>query len=476
MAVVIGRLEEQQKLREIYLSGDPELVAVYGRRRIGKTFLIRNFFEKELCFEFSGLHNAPLPQQLEAFALALTNAAKGLPVATPSSWLQAFEILKNYLSPLIKKQRRVIFFDEFPWLASPKSGFMQAFQNFWNTWAEKQANLIVIICGSAASWMIQKVLKDRGGLHNRVTQRIRLLPFTLHETETFFQSRKIVLDRYQITQLYMCMGGVPHYLKEVKPGESASQAIDRTCFSKDGLLKNEFENLYRSLFNNSEQHYSIVKVLANNGQGVTRGDLLNAVGIESGGGATQTLEELLESGFIAKTVPYNKKSKDVVYRLSDEFTGFYLKFIDGNKATGKGTWQKISLERSWQSWAGFAFERVCFKHMPQIKKALGIGGINTTQSSWLYKGSKNEKGCQVDLLIDRADRCINIIEIKFSSDLFEISKSYKEELDLKVKIFRKKMKTKKTLFLTMLTTYGLKNAEKYPGFIQSSITMENLFD
>ena len=242
---VIGRTEEKKLLLDIVNSTDPELVAMYGRRRVGKTFLIRNFLEKQLIFEFSGIHNASLNQQLENFTLAMTKATGSkMPLAKPKNWQQAFKLLTEYITPLINKQKRVVFFDEFPWICSPKSGFMQAFEHFWNTWASKQKNLAVIICGSAAAWMINNIINNKGGLHNRVTKRIRLLPFDLHETEMFLKDRKINLDRYQILQLYMAMGGIPHYLKEIKKGESAIQSIDNICFSKNGLLNEEFKNLY----------------------------------------------------------------------------------------------------------------------------------------------------------------------------------------------------------------------------------------
>lgn len=244
MEQVIGRIEELSVLQKIERSGEAELVAVYGRRRVGKTFLIRNGFSKSLAFEFSGIHQATLDQQLEGFSLALTTAVGTLPVAKPDSWLTAFELLKQYLTPLVGKGRTVIFFDELPWIDTRRSGFLSAFQNFWNMWASREDNLVVVICGSAASWMIKKIIHNRGGLHNRVTRRIRLLPFTLSETEAYLKHRKIKLDRYQLLQLYMAIGGIPQYLKEVKPGDSAVQTIDRLCFTKDGLLFDEFKNLY----------------------------------------------------------------------------------------------------------------------------------------------------------------------------------------------------------------------------------------
>ncbi|MBB2145726.1 AAA family ATPase [Pedobacter sp. LMG 31464] len=478
MEKVIGRTEEKAILGMIEKSGEAELLAVYGRRRVGKTFLIRNGFSKPPVFEFSGIHHASLEQQLESFSLALT-AATGttIPLATPTSWLQAFSMLKQYLSPLLEKGRSVIFIDEFPWIDTPRSGFLPAFENFWNSWASKEENLIVVICGSAASWMIKKVINNRGGLHNRVTKRIRLLPFTVGETAAYLKHRNINLDKYQLLQLYMAMGGIPQYLKEIQPGDSAAQTIDRLCFTKDGLLHDEFKNLYHSLFDSAQNHIDIVKALAKKGKGMSRTEIIKACKLTSGGYATKLLEELSESGFISPYIPFGKTSKDALYKLTDEYSLFYLKFIEGSKATGSGTWLRFSTGISWTSWSGSAFESICMKHIPQLKKAIGIEAVYAEVSVWRYQPkTKTEKGAQIDLLIDRNDSCINICEMKFSSGTFEISKGYATELENKLTVFRNQTKTKKTLFLTMMTTFGVKNAANYPGLVQKEITMDALFD
>lgn len=472
---IIGRDDEIEILSEILNAREPHLIAVYGRRRVGKTYLIRNFFEKQLAFEISGLHNATQQEQLENFAQRMILASgKRRKIAPSETWIQAFQLLTNYLQPLLKRSKKVIFFDEFPWMDTPRSGFMQAFENFWNTWACKQNNLAVIICGSAAAWMIRKVVNSKGGLHNRITKRIRLLPFTLQETEAYLQYRNINLDRYQILQLYMAMGGVPHYLKEINRGESATQAIDRICFKKDGLLSDEFKNLYTSLFDNANNHIAIITALAKKPSGLTRNEVLKVSKLSSGGGFTQILEELGESGFIKAYVPFGKTLKDSLYKLTDEYSLFYMKFIASNKASGSGTWTKLSATPSWKSWSGYAFEGICMKHLWQIKKALGISGIHTEASVWHNRG-KAEKGAQIDLLIDRNDRTINACEIKFSGDPFEITRAYKTDLENKIRTFRMSGKIRKAVFLTMITTYGVKNIESFAGFVQSEIKMDALF-
>jgi AAA+ ATPase superfamily predicted ATPase len=475
--VVIGRKEEKAILLDIINSADAELAAVYGRRRVGKTFLIRNILEKELIFEYSGTNNAALEMQLEYFSQALTTASRSpIPLATPSNWTEAFNILKDYITPLIKNKKKAIFFDEFPWICTPRSGFMQAFENFWNTWASRQKNLAVIICGSAAAWMIDKVINNKGGLHNRVTRRIRLLPFNLMETEAFLKARRINLDQYQILQLYMVMGGIPNYLKEIQKGESSTQAIDRICFTKEGLLQSEFKILYQSLFDNAGSHVMVIKALANKGIGLTRSEIIEACKLTSGGGTTQLLEELTESGFIASYIPFGKTAKDSIYKLTDEYSHFYLKFIEHRRSQGPGTWIKFSRETSWKSWSGNAFESVCLKHSQQIKRALGIEAVYTEISGWRYKPKKGEQGAQIDLLIDRQDQCINICEMKFSTTQFSIEKKYATELENKTTVFKDQTGTRKTIFMTMITTFGIKKNANSVKLVQNEVTMDALFD
>jgi hypothetical protein len=472
---IIGRESEKNLLLKIEKSGEPELIAVYGRRRVGKTFLIRNAFEKQLIFEFSGIHHVTLNTQLEGFSNALSDASGSLPLARPNSWIEAFGMLTDFLSSKIEKKRKVIFFDEFPWINTPRSGFLQAFENFWNIWASRQKNLIVVICGSAASWMIQKVINNRGGLHNRVTRRIRLLPFTIGEVANFLKARKVNLDKYQVLQLYMVMGGIPQYLKEIEVGESATQAIDRICFTKDGLLHDEFKNLYYSLFDNTDNYIDVIRALAAKGAGLTRGEIIEACRFTSGGWVTQLLDELTESGFISPYIPFNRTVKESIYKLTDEYSLFYIKFIEHRKSTGPGTWISFSTGSSWRSWSGNAFEGICMKHTDQLKKALGIESVYTEISMWRYKPQKGEQGAQIDLLIDRRDACINICEMKFSVGDFEITKGYAKELGNKLRVFREHTKTRKTLFLTMVTTYGLKNSKNNVGLVQNEITMDALF-
>lgn len=476
MEKLVGRIEEKKILENALASSGTELIAVYGRRRIGKTFLIRSVYEKYISFEFTGVHSATMQEQLEGFSFALKKALNSpVDLAIPKTWAAAFHALENSLEPAIKKEKVVIFFDEFPWIHTQKSNFLTAFEHFWNNWASKHANLTVVICGSAASWMIRNIVNNKGGLHNRVTIRIRLLPFSLGETLAYFKSRNVKLDDYQLLQLYMAMGGVPQYLKAVQPGESAVQSIDRLFFTKHGALKDEFKILYESLFDSAAHHIIIIRLLYGTSKGLTRNEIISSSKLSSGGTVTKVLTELEESGFIAAYIPFDKTSKEAVYRLTDEYSLFYLKFVERSRATGEGTWVRLSEGSSWKSWSGFAFEAICLKHLPQIKKALKIENIYTEESIWRYVPGKSKPGAQIDLLLDRRDRCINICEMKFSTELFTISKKYADELTQKQEVFENKTKTKKTIFLTLVTTYGVAKNAYYKSHVQNEVTMEALF-
>lgn len=473
---IIGRDEEQKILRARLNTPEAELIAIYGRRRVGKTYLIRTYYEKEIVFEFTGIHSASSKTQLENFRDTLLTAAKSsTPLAIPANWLQAFSMLTAFTSPLRKDRPAVLFFDEFPWIETPKSGFLKAFEHWWNTQASRMPHIKVVICGSAASWMIDKILNNKGGLHNRVTQTIRLLPFTLGETEKYLKSRNIILEKYSLLQLYMTMGGIPHYLRNINTGESPAQIIDRLCFSKDGFLRNEFKNLYAALFTNSLHHELVIRILANKANGLSRNEIIEACGFTSGGTTSKILNELEESGFITPYVPFEKKKKDSIYKLSDEYSLFYLKFIENAKDTGPGSWLRQFNTPLYSIWSGFAFESVCLKHVLQIRRALGIEGVLTNASTWRHKSVQEEQGAQIDLLLDRKDHCINICEMKFSNSEFVIDKKYANELDNKINVFRKETNTKSTLFLTMITTFSTKRNEYYLGRIQNEIEMQDLF-
>ena len=471
MSNIIGRKVEINLLNKLYGSDKSEFAAVYGRRRVGKTFLIRSVFEKKFTFQITGLANASLSQQISNFNIALQKHDPQH--STPATdWLAAFQQLIVYLEKS-KEKRKVIFFDELPWFDTPKSGFLSAFEHFWNSWASGRKDILLIACGSATSWIINKLINNKGGLHNRVTKRIKVLPFTLAECESFVKLKKINLDRYQITQLYMAFGGIPFYWEEVEKGQSATQNIDRICFTENGLLRNEYNNLYASLFGNPEKHITVIEVLAKKSIGLTRQEIIKFTGLPNAGSTTRILNELEESGFIRKYTPFNNKLRNSLYQLNDFYSLFYIKFIENSKVSTKDYWINLFDSPKYRAWSGYAFEQVCLYHVEEIKKALGISGIQTSISSW--RSHKSENKSQIDLVIDRRDQVINICEIKYSINPFTISKKYVEELRNKIGNFKSETKTKKSIFLTLITTYGTEKNKYYGGLVQNEVIMEDLF-
>ena len=480
---IIGRISEKQILTQVKQSSEAEFVAVYGRLRVGKTFLIREFFEKNICFEIVGIYQAPLKEQLENFTYSLGKAQKlEEKPKRPNSWMEAFYKLEKFLEETIKKQphkKQVVFIDELPWLNGKRSNFLSNLDHFWNRWGVKQNNLVLVVCGSAASWMLQNIVNAKGSLHNRLTKRIRLLPFTLLETEEFFKSKNIFLTRFQTAELYMAIGGIPYYLSLVAPGMSAAQNIDNLCFSTEGALRDEYEKLLPSLFLNSKHHEAIIRLLVQKKSGMTRNELITKLKLSSGGTISKQLNELEESGFIQAQIPFGKNSNNSLYKLTDEYCLFYLRWIEklGKRNIDKGYWMSLQNSPNRAAWAGFSFENLCIKHIYQLKTALGISGVTTTHSPWRYipKSNDDQQGAQIDLLIDRKDETINICEMKFSQGPFTITKQYSQALRQKREVFRDITGTRKNLFITIVTSFGLSDNAYSRELISGTITLEDLF-
>jgi AAA+ ATPase superfamily predicted ATPase len=469
---LVGRHEEIQIMNSLLVSGEPEMLALIGRRRVGKTYLIKEVYRNHTCFEMTGIKDATLKEQLYNFTLQLKKYTQSkIDLAIPDNWITAFDQLSIYLSGLKTKKKKVVFFDELPWLASHRSGFLQALGHFWNNWAVNE-NVILVICGSAASWMINKVVNNKGGLHNRITKLINLEPFTLAETEEFFKSKNISLNRYQIAQLYMVMGGIPHYLKEITKGMGAVQNIESICFSKHGLLKNEFRNLYQALFDKATHHETIVRALAKKWKGLTRNEIVTYTKLSDGGSLSRYLEELETSGFITQYQPFAKAKKDALFRLTDEYSLFYLHFIEKQKPLGL---QNLISSREWKAWTGFAFESLCMKNVGNIKRALGISGMETQAASFVQKGNNTQEGFQIDMLIDRKDGNINLCEMKFYDAEFSLDKSYALNLRNKIAGFREASKTRKHIFLTLISPFGIKKNQNSLGLIDNNIALDALF-
>jgi len=472
--ILIGRKKESEIMTEILESPKSEMLAVYGRRRVGKTYLVQQVYKDHIIFECSGLNEGLLEPQLQNLWHAMLRSFNGIPVFnSPLTWLQAFEILGNRIEEIKSRKKKVIFLDELPWFDTPRSGFMSALANFWNTWGMKRSDMILVLCGSAASWMIKNIIHNKGGLHNRLTRKISLLPFNLEETREYLKHQRVHLLEYDIIQLYMAIGGIPYYLNFVRPGKSVAQIIEILFFDMQAPLRDEFDILYSSLFSNHQNHVNIIKVLAAKRQGMTRNQLLEELNEVSSGSFTTYLDELEASGFIFSIQPFLNKKKEVIYRLSDELSFFTLSFLShGKKST---SWQSISGRQRYKIWCGLAFESVCFKHLDQIKRALGISGIETQVSSFIKQGKQVQEGVQIDLLIDRSDRCINLCEMKYYNESFEFSAAYATEWKRKIELFRTYTQTRKNLFLTMVTTFGVKENAHSLSVVSNSIEINTLF-
>lgn len=467
---IIGRKEELKQLELCNASGKAEFVAIYGRRRVGKTFLIRQFFHDDFDFYITGLYKGSMKDQLRNFAEQLQAKSKGF-IAQPKDWHDAFRMLRSYLEGL-RKKNITVFLDELPWLDTPRSKFTQELDYFWNSWGAQQDRLKLYVCGSAATWMIKNLIGAKGGLHNRLTCSMRLMPFTLSETEQYLQSMQIDWDRYAIMECYAIFGGIPYYLSQLHATESLNQNVDRLLFSMTGMLKDEYNFVFRSLFEDYPKYYKIVELLAKKKRGLSREEMMEALKLSKGGALTEALTNLQNCDFIRKYHSFGKKQRDALYQLTDLFTLFYHNFMQNEDGRDEHAWSNMLDNPKRVAWMGYAFEQICLLHLSQIKQALGISGMLTEASSWI--GSNGEEKGQIDLVIDRRDRVINLCEMKFSTEPYELTKAYSEKLRSRQSLFRSLTKTKKSLALTFVTTYGVK-VGKYSSMVNSEVRMDDLF-
>ena len=470
---MIGRLKEKQYLLEMAEREDAQLIAVYGRRRVGKTYLVRHVFEKRILFDHTGLYNAKLKDQLMAFRDSLIrHGAHDVPKL--HSWREAFLALENLINQS-NLPERIIFLDELPWMDTPKSSFVTEFEHFWDGWASAQHNLMVVFCGSATSWIINKVLKNKGGLHNRVTGLVALEPFTLAECKEYAESVGLSYTELDIAEGYMVFGGVPYYWSFLRKNESLAQSIDRLLFSANGQLRHEFLELYSSLFKEEDVYMDIVSALARKKSGLNLNELSSAIGVAKGGRVSRHLEELEQCGFIRRYTSWGKRKKDMIYQLMDNFTFFHFAFIAGDSNPDEHFWSVSSSTPSVQAWKGLAFERLCLAHVPQLKKALGISGVLTRTYAWHHKPDDvYPVGAQIDLIIERADRIVNVCEIKWSEAPFVIDKEYDAKLRSKLNVFKSVTGIKTAVHLTMVSTFGIVH-NMYWNNVQSEVLLEELF-
>ncbi len=464
---ILGREIEKQALDKYCSSAKPEFIAVYGRRRVGKTYLIKQYFDHQFTFYHTGLAKSNTKNQLANFAKSIDTYFKSTEKSKPRNWMEAFELLINKLKEL-NEERKIIFIDEIPWLDTRNSYFITALEFFWNSWASSRNDIKLIVCGSAASWIINKLFNDKGGLHNRITGKIKLNPFTLSETKQFLTTKGCDYNNYQYIQVYMTFGGIPYYLEQIDNTQSIPQNIDKLCFGASAFFRDEYKQLFKSLFSKHERHLAVVEALAKKSKGCTRAELTKDNTLKDGGSLNRILDELEASNFIRKYPSWQKKKRESIYQLIDFFTLFHLKFMANASIFDENFWINIINTPSYLSWSGYAFELVSLHHVAEIKKALGINGILTRTSAWYSKEA------QIDLVIDRNDQVVNIIEIKFSTSAYLITKKYDEVLRNKIAIFSKENKEHKAIWLVMLSTYGLQQSP-YNGLVNNSLTMDIFF-
>ena len=479
---IIGRKEEITRLKKYIASDRSEFIAIYGRRRVGKTFLIKELLEGQFTFRMTGKENARMADQLLNFSYAMSDFFSEEKV--PKDWTEAFRMLSKAIEKM-KEGTKIIFIDELPWLDTQKSKFISALEYFWNNWAYYRSDIKLIVCGSATSWMLNKIINARGGLHNRVTHKILVSPFTLHETELYFNAGGFDYERQEIIDCYMAVGGVAYYLSLFENDKSVAENINALCFTKGGELCDEFDKLFKSLFKKADNYIMVINALSTVGKGMTRSDIIEKTKLTNNGNLTTLLNELEQCEFIRSFVPFKKEKKDKLYQLVDQFSLFHFHFIKGQGIFTKDYWMKKIGTASYNAWSGYAFETVCLHHIDQIVEGLGISGTVNRPCSWAYRPTKAVKdnndiddslktGGQIDLLIDRSDKTITVCEMKYSDGEYEIDKAYDKHVQERLRLFKNVEKTSKTLQVAYVTPHGLYN-NQYARRVKKQITAEHLF-
>lgn len=483
---IIGRKKELRILEQMCCSDNPEFLAIYGRRRVGKTFLIRSFFEGNdfIFFDIMGAKDGSLLEQIKHFTKRIGEIFyKGANLVAGNNWDNTFEILTEAIKAVSGNKKIVLFFDEFPWMATKNSRLLQSLDYYWNQHWSKDKRIKLIICGSSASWIIEKIVNNKGGLHNRLTKDIYLEPFDLTNTKQFLYEQGIVLNNRQVVKVYMVTGGIPYYLSKIEKGLSATQNIERLSFVRKSFLLKEFDNLFSSLFDKSDTYIEVIRTIAKHRYGIGQEELLKGMGKAlCGKSGKHMLQSLQDTSFIISFKPHLHKRRGIYYKVIDEYTLFYLYWIEPikdallEKGLSKGYWEKKQLSAAWHSWAGYAFESVCYEHLPQIRKKLDLSPTAVPRT-WRYapiKGSK-EQGAQIDLLFDRDDDAITICEIKYTDKPFEINKQYAKNLINKVEVFKKITRTTKQIFIAIISANGLKTNMHSKELISGCVTLDDLF-
>ena len=473
MDKLIGRKLEQAKLQACMESERSEFVVVYGRRRIGKTFLVRRFFKDNYAFSFVGKHEMGREQQLTEFAKELMRYSHSTFVPQLKNWTEAFDALQRLLETYDIPGKKVVFFDEMPWMDTPKSDFVSALENFWNGWANMRDDIVLVACGSATSWMVDKLLHNQGGLFNRITQKLYLRPFKLREMEQYLDEKHFGWNRYQIAQCYMILGGIPFYLTLLNPKLSLLSNIDELFFADaHAMLRTEYNELYSTLFKRPDNYLAVIRMLTERKEGFTRKEISEKTKL-GGAALSKILSDLEQCDFIFSYARYGNAKNNAIYRIKDFYTLFYYKYVNGIDTKDSLRWTHLSSTPQVSSWQGFSFELLCLLHLDEIKKALGIDRILNDASAW--RSRQPEQNTQIDLVIERADHNINLCEMKFSSGMYAIDKGYEQKLRERMSIFLAETMTRCSTRITMVTTYGVLQ-NKHSGIVNDEVLLDDLFE
>ena len=473
---LIGRADERRKLERCLERQEPQLIVVQGRRRVGKTFLINQFFENRFDFRLTGEYKASRSNQLENFVMELNRRAH-TKYDPPKSWKEAFDLLRTYLSSLPEGEKHIVFFDEMPWMDTPRSGFLAAFEYFWNDFCCAMDDLILIVCGSATTWITDHIEHNKGGLFNRKTCSLFLRPFCLRETAEYLQMIGIDWSEYDIAQCYMILGGIPYYLSFLNPARTLNENVDDLFFQKSAELADEFDHLYRTLFTDSEEYIRIVTLLSQKRSGMTLSEIAEKGKITLNGNLSKRISHLVSAGFLRANPFYGQKKKDIRYQLADYFSLFYCRFVREHYGRDEHFWRHMNDNPSRFAWGGLTFELLCRDHIDQIRQKLGISGVLMESSSWRISSadtSEKTDGAEIDLILDRRDHMISLCEIKYSLHEYEIDKSCEMTLRNKIAAFRQETGTTKSLQLVMITTFGVRK-NKYSNIVSAQVTLEDLF-
>jgi len=426
---------------------------------------MKEYFQNHFFFYHTGVEPDRQLEQLDAFCVSLE--AQNIALPNQRDWLHAFLELRRKIEASEASEKKVIFLDEISWIDSNNDGFMSSLEFFWNSFASSRTDILLVVCSSATTWIIEHLLLNTGGFFNRNTDLMYLSPFTLGECEKYFLERGAAFSRKNVLDTYMVFGGIPYYLNYLDISRGLAENIDKTCFAENAPLTLEYTRLYATLFRNQKIHLRILEAISTKLIGLTRKEIAEAAALSDGGPLTSALEELEQCGIIRKFSKLKARQRGALYQLTDHFSLFYNRFMKSNNKN-ENFWTNNFASPTINAWRGYAFEQVCLSHVRQIKEALGISGVSTDVSSY------NAPGIQIDLVLDRKDDIMNLCEMKYSEAEYVITKAFAQSLENKQMIFRSATKTKKSLHMTLIAPWGLKE-NAYSHQILNVVTLDDLF-